>query len=259
MREIDSPTFRRPRFAWQTQVAVGLALATFPVSLMATAPFQAPPMQAAGPSTSSPQTPVPHRKRPSPAHPLVQEPDPPMPVAPPEPEKPKWPAFDPPAQASVQWDSQGLKIDATNSSLQQILKDVSTETGAKVEGLTADERVFGAYGPGQARDVLSQLLQGSGYNVIMIGEQGNGTPRQILLSTRQTGANPPTSARNNPTNNNEEDAEPDEQPPPQEPGSNRPNFPPGGPMRSPQQIMQEMQQRQQQLQQQQQQQQPPQN
>ena len=49
--------------------------------------------------------------------------------------------------------------------------------------MNSDERVFGAYGlRSQARDVLAQLLQGSGYNVIMIGDQGQGTPRQLLLS-----------------------------------------------------------------------------
>jgi DNA segregation ATPase FtsK/SpoIIIE-like protein len=174
------------------------------------------------------------------------------PVAPPVPQTPNWPAFDKPAEASVVWDSHGLAIDAANSSLEQILKDVSTATGAKVEGLSADQRVFGAYGPGQARDVLSQLLQGSGYNVIMIGDQGQGAPRQILLSVRQAGPIQPA-ARTSSSGNDEDDAE-DQQPAPQEPISNRPGFPPGAPPRSPQQIMQEMQQRQQQLQQQQQQQ-----
>ena len=100
---------------------------------------------------------------------------------------PHWPLNDRPAEAFVVWDSHGLRINATNSSLQQILKDVSTATGTKVEGLTTDQRVFGNYGPGQARDVLSQLLQGSGYNVLMIGDQGQGVPRQILLSARQGG------------------------------------------------------------------------
>ena len=64
------------------------------------------------------------------------------------------------------WEATGLRINASNSSLQQILNEVSVETGTKVEGLGADQRVYGEYGPGQARDVLSQLLQGSGYNVL---------------------------------------------------------------------------------------------
>ena len=58
------------------------------------------------------------------------------------------------------WDSQGLKIDASNSSLAQILKDVATATGARWQGLEQDQRIFGSYGPGPARDVLTQLLDG---------------------------------------------------------------------------------------------------
>lgn len=173
------------------------------------------------------------------------------------PRLPNWPANDKPGKASVTWDRQGLRINAANSSLQQILKDVSTATGAKFEGMGSDERVFGAYGPGQARDVLSQLLQGSGYNVMMIGDQGQGTPRQVVLSARQSGDSQPAGGA--PASNPDEDADVDEQPqpPPQPPiPPFRPGFPPGGPIRTPQQALQERQeQQQQQLQQQQQQQQ----
>ena len=90
---------------------------------------------------------------------------------------PDWPVNDKPSPASVVWDATGLRINASNSSLQQILSEVSTETGTKVEGMGADQRVYGVYGPGQARDVLSQLLQGSGYNVLLAGDIGQGAPR----------------------------------------------------------------------------------
>jgi hypothetical protein len=228
-----------------------LALATTPVWLPAQAPSD--PAAAQLPAASA-QKPAHFHKRPTPAHVAVTpDPDIQAPVTPPVPEKPNWPAFDQPLEASVVWDSHGLKVDATNSSLQQILKDVSTATGVKIDGVTSDQRVFGIYGPGQARDVLSQLLQGSGYNVIMIGDQGEGTPRQILLSMRQSGAASATPKANQ-TNNEDEEDEP---PAPQEPEPPvRPAFPPGVPPRSPQQIMQEMQQRQQQIQQQNQPQQP---
>jgi hypothetical protein len=172
------------------------------------------------------------------------------PVPPPAPVMPLWPANEKPAQATVVWDSQGLRIDAVNSSLQQILNDVATATGTKVEGFDSDARVFGAYGPGPARDVLSDLLQGSGYNVIMIGDQGRGTPREIVLSARRVGDAQPAANAAQPAQS-DEDADVEEQPQPQTPPM-RPGFQPGGPPRSPQQIMQEMQQRQQQMQQQQQ-------
>ncbi len=106
--------------------------------------------------------------------------------APAAPIVPNWPANDRPTEASVVWDSHGLLIVASNSSLAQILKQVSAETGVKVAGMGADERVFGTYGPGPARDVLSRLLDGSAYNVLMIGDQGQGAPRRIVLSPSST-------------------------------------------------------------------------
>jgi hypothetical protein len=124
------------------------------------------------------------------------------------------------------------------------LNQVSTLTGTKIQGLAADQRIFGTYGPASARRVLSQLLDGSGYNVLMIGDQGQGTPRQILLSTQSGGGPPQQTAANQPPQSDENaDAEDQPQPEPQPPVRN--GFAPGAPPRTPQQIMQEMQQRQQ--------------
>jgi hypothetical protein len=170
----------------------------------------------------------------------------PAPVTPPAPELPQWPANDKPAEASVVWDSQGLRVDAANSSLAQILKDISTATGTAVEGFDSDKRVFGVYGPGQARDILSQLLQGSGYNLIMIGDQGAGVPRKIVLSVRKTD-DKQTTAKNNQASNTEDDPDSDDTSGQPVPIPMRPGFAP----RTPQQIMQEMQERRQQQQQQQ--------
>jgi hypothetical protein len=157
-----------------------------------------------------------------------------------------------------------LRIDAANSSLQQILKDVSAATGAKVSGMGADQRIFGTYGPGPTREVLSQLLDGSGYNVLMIGDQGQGTPRQIVLSRQPTGPAMRSMGNNSSQSSddgNSADVE-EPQPPPQQlqpespqPPQNQPaGFGPGAQPRTPQQILQEMQQRQQQIEQTQQQQ-----
>lgn len=170
-----------------------------------------------------------------------------VPATPPAPEVPLWPANEKPADAAVTWDSHGLYISAANSSLDQILQDVATVTGATVEGLNADERIFGVYGPGTARDVLSQLLNGTGYNVLMIGDQGAGTPREIVLSSRHATAS--TTVAANPTPASDDDTETDDQsqvqPQPIPPG--RTGF--GGPGgRTPQELQQEMQQRQQEIQ-----------
>ena len=122
------------------------------------------------------------RKKPTAAEPALRLPR--NQLAPPAPKPPNWPANDPPGPASVVWDSHGLAVAATNSSLAQILKEVSVDTGVKIEGFSRDERIFGTYGPGPARDVLSQLLDGTNYDVLMIGDQGQGTPRQVVLTLR---------------------------------------------------------------------------
>jgi len=224
------------------------------VVLAAAALLGALPLAAQSPAPPHPSTtghkPVHAHKRPvaaPPQAPAVKAT--PETVTPSAPKPPNWPANDRPADASVVWDSHGLRIEAANSSLEQILKDVSTVTGAKVEGFSADERVFGAYGPGKARDVLSQLLEGSGYNLLMMGDQGQGAPRQIVLSVRHAGAAQP--AAGNDQANNEEDVDADDQPvqPTPPPTPMRQGFGPGTAPRSPQQIMQEMQERQQQMQQ----------
>lgn len=163
-----------------------------------------------------------------------------VPEKPAEPEVPKWPVNEKPAQAAITWDSKGLRIEAANSSLRQILQNVTTTTGAKVEGMDADERIFGVYGPGPARDVLGQLLLGTGYNVLMIGDQGQGTPREIVLSSRHGGGAAGPAANSSPDSDDDDDDDADEQPPAPL------NVRPGG-HRTPQQITQEMQQRQQEL------------
>jgi hypothetical protein len=180
------------------------------------------------------------------------------------PKLPDWPANNQPTNATVAWNSKGLRVDAANSSLQQIMKDVATATGATISGLNADQRMFGTYGPGPARDVISQLLEGSGYNVLMIGDQGGGTPRQVVLSRQPTGP-APAATNNQASGADDSGAEAEEPPPPaqmpspqQQPQQNAPGnngFGPGAQPRTPQQILQEMQQRQQQIEQMQQQQQ----
>jgi hypothetical protein len=157
---------------------------------------------------------------------------------PPEPEIPKWPLNAQAGPATVTWDSKGLRIEATNSSLQQILTDVAAATGASIEGFGTDQRIFGAYGPGSARTVLSALLEGTGYNVLMVGDLGQGAPRQLLLSTKNANGAQPNqpAANNNPPNDSEADEEPVQPPLP----IRTPNgFTPG---HAPPQMLQERQQ-----------------
>jgi hypothetical protein len=227
------------------------------------APVQAPAPASATPGPVNP--PAHHHKKPSAAKPSAQPapapasvaqsapvpvpcPDaslsrvlPLTPVVPPTPVLspavpciPNWPANKKPVEASVVWDSHGLYIQASNSSLDQILNDIALKTGAKVEGMGADERVFGTYGPGPARDVVTELLDGTGYNVLLVGDLGQGTPRRIVLSGRPTGAAQP-SGQNNPAQNEgdqDDQVTATEPPPPSQPE------PPPVPARSPEPMMQ---------------------
>ncbi len=187
----------------------------------------------------------------------------PVPEPPP---MPKWPANEQAVPAKVGWNGHQLEIAATNSSLLQIIRDVSSQTGVKVEGLTGDQRIFGSYGPADPRDVLAKLLEGSGYNVLMIGDQGAGTPREVVLTAQaRNGASPaPNQAGQGQPGGNGDDEQPEDQeqpeqqpiPPPRQPFGGPPQQQPPGSGRTPQQLIQELQQRQQQMQQQQQQQQP---
>jgi hypothetical protein len=153
-----------------------------------------------------------------------------------------------PKQAQITVAPPGLTIKADNSALSQILHDIAGTTGMKIDGLSKDERIFGTYGPGAARDVLLTLLEGSGYNVVMIGDLASGTPRELSLSQRASTAS--SNAGPAPRTSSEEDAD-DEQEvqqvsTPQEPQPPQ-NAPPGQengqppPTRSPQEILQELQ------------------
>jgi hypothetical protein len=163
-------------------------------------------------------------------------------LAPPAPILPYWPVNDHSSPATIVWNSHGLRIEAANSSLRQILEEVSTDTGARIQGLGGDQRIFGVFGPGPARDVLSQLLQGSGYNILMIGDQGQGTPRQILLtSVNAAGASNPAN-KSTASSSEEEDTDTDEQAQPTPPTPSQPAPEPGNLIRTPQPMMDQMQQ-----------------
>jgi hypothetical protein len=209
------------------------------------APSTSPASQVQPALTQSGSTPHHRRKHPA-ATPAAPQ------AAPATPPAPEWPINDRPVPATVTWNRNALRIDATNSSLEQILTDVATDTGSTVEGVSKDERVFGSFGPAPAREVLSQLLQGSGYNVVMVGDQGQGVPRQIILSARNSIKAPQGAAR--PNQEDTEDDTPDYpqpqpqyDPQPQQPVAQpvrpmRQGFPPdSAPNQMPQQIPQQQQ------------------
>lgn len=148
---------------------------------------------------------------------------------------PSWPVNDPPAPPSVILDSQGLHIIADNASLSSILDQIATETGAKIEGLSEDERVFGDYGPGSPREVLAQLFNGANYNVLILGDLAQTEPIHVLLSPRRAGASSQPSGQPRQPEQEEDSPEPqEEQPQPyQPPVVNRPPNQPNRPLNQP--------------------------
>lgn len=74
-----------------------------------------------------------------------------------------------------------LTVDARNSDLRAILSDVAHISGMTIDGQQSSARVFGVYGPASPRKVLTELLEGAGYNFMMVGGSAGGAPRELLL------------------------------------------------------------------------------
>src|SRR5277367_2227906 len=101
--------------------ALLLASASFAFAQAPTAPANTPQSGAKPATTHAPHTKNLHAKK-------VAEAPPPEPVRPPDPPPPDWPANAKATAASVDWSGRLLTINAANSSLEQILHDVSTAT-----------------------------------------------------------------------------------------------------------------------------------
>jgi hypothetical protein len=93
-------------------------------------------------------------------------------------------------RARVSYSGEMLEVRADNSSLNQILRDISQQTGMKIVGGVADQRVFGVYGPAPAATVLQTLLDGTGANVLL-KERPDHAPLELVLSPRIGGVTPP--------------------------------------------------------------------
>ena len=93
------------------------------------------------------------------------------------------PAQQPAVAAIIQYQDNQLTIDAKNSSLSQILAEVSRRTGLEIKGLSGDQRVYGQYGPGTVSQTLSALLNGSPYNYVIIGGDAKHPATQLLLTS----------------------------------------------------------------------------
>lgn len=160
-----------------------------------------------------------------------------------------------------------LTIVAPNSTLSDILRAVRKQTGADIDVPAAPERVVTNLGPGPARDVLADLLNGSRFNYVLLGSPGNEAvltrvvlvPKQVQPQTMtansepqpggQPGIPPQQTAEQDQTGQamdaeSQDESAPDEsaeQPAPEEQPATSPDQ---ANVKTPQQMLQEMQQRQ---------------
>jgi hypothetical protein len=94
-------------------------------------------------------------------------------------------------RAQVSYLDGQLDVRADDSSLNQILREISRRTGLKITGGVADQRVFGNYGPATTASVLATLLDGTGTNLLLL--EGNAsTPPELVLTPRGGGPTPPS-------------------------------------------------------------------
>jgi hypothetical protein len=84
-----------------------------------------------------------------------------------------------------------LQVRADNSSLNQILRDISRETGMKIVGGVPEQRIFGNYGPAQPATVLQTLLDGTRTNMLLKETSTEG-PAELFLSPQTGGSSPPS-------------------------------------------------------------------
>jgi hypothetical protein len=173
----------------------------------------------------------------------------------------------------VTFENNQLTIVAPNSTLADILRAVRKQTGAEIEIPAAPERVVTHLGPGPARDVVAELLNGSRFNYVLLGSPADQSALTRVVLVAKTGpqevtpnapaSSPQDQAQNRPepettpeadqadataddNSNNADDSATDQTATDadQQPQENPP-------VKTPQQMLQEMQQRQMQLQQQQ--------
>ncbi len=84
-----------------------------------------------------------------------------------------------------------LAVRADNSSLNGILRSISSCTGMRVTGGVVDQRVYGNYGPAAPATVLATLLDGTGSNMLL-QETASDQPAELILTPRTGGPTPPS-------------------------------------------------------------------
>jgi hypothetical protein len=96
------------------------------------------------------------------------------------------PAQMPPNQPTVTFQNGSLTVIAENSTLSSILNAVGKDAGIKLEGNPPEDRLFGKFGPGSPRDVITQLFSGSHIDYILQGNNDPNSVASITVNTRGT-------------------------------------------------------------------------
>ena len=182
-----------------------------------------------------------------------------------------------PVPPQVSYQNAQLTIVAPNSTLGDILRAVRKQTGAEIEIPSAPERVVTHLGPGPAREVVAELLNGSRFNYVLLGSPENdGLLTRVVLVAKtgpenvspsngttlaeqqQPGMVPPgspISAQQEPPDANDAEAADDNADDNADQAAAEAEQPAASPdqpaVKTPQEMLQEMQQRQMQSQQQQ--------
>src|SRR5271169_1665866 len=99
-----------------------------------------------------------------------------------------------PVPPQVTYQDAQLTIVAPNSTLGDILRAVRKQTGAEIEIPAAPERVVTHLGPGPARAVMAELLNGSRFNYVLLGSATDSAmlTRVVLVAKSGPDLNPNT-------------------------------------------------------------------
>lgn len=95
----------------------------------------------------------------------------------------------PPTPPQVAYRNGQLTIDSQNATLSQVLHSVQSQTGASIDmpAGAGTERVVARLGPGNPKDVLASLLNGSKFNYVILGEANNpGRVQKVILMAKST-------------------------------------------------------------------------
>jgi len=141
----------------------------------------------------------------------------------------------PPVAPTVTYLNGQLSIQSNNATLAQVLRSVQAKTGASfdIPASAGSDRVVAQLGPGQPRDILASLLNGSKFNYIILGSPTQpGSVQKLILMPRQ---NTPitNTAQNRPTPQPQPEPQPEDDYTPPEPSPVEDNSaneaqPPGG-------------------------------